>query len=313
MSTDLDTTRIVRSWLRQDEHESAARVLGEVHAALDATPQRPPWWPARRFADMNSFAKLAIAIAAVVVVAVVGFNLLPGGSNVGGTPTASPSAPPSPTASQSAGASNSVPPAPSPIEGAIPPAGALKVGRHQFSQNGVAFSLEIAADGWNSSGVAVAPDGGHLQKGVQGDRDAAWLLLWSIDGVYSDPCGGLAAPPVSPSAADLADAVATLAGTELVAGPTDVTVGGRAAKHVEITIPEDIGCAPSEFRLWYDDVTCDGAAPCWRWASSLGETNSVWIVEVDGKHVWIEAETYKEATPEIQAEVQAIIDSLQFE
>src|SRR3970040_1990973 len=84
MSTERDMTRIVRSWLRTDEHESADRVLDHVLAQLNATPQRRSWWPARRIADMNNVAKLAIAAAAVVVVAVVGINLLPAGGGVGG-------------------------------------------------------------------------------------------------------------------------------------------------------------------------------------------------------------------------------------
>ena len=42
MSTDRDTTRIVRSWLGTDEHESADRVLDAVLDQLDATPQRRP-------------------------------------------------------------------------------------------------------------------------------------------------------------------------------------------------------------------------------------------------------------------------------
>ena len=50
MSTDRDTTRIVRSWLQTDEHESADRVLDAVLDQLDTTPQRrATWWPARRF------------------------------------------------------------------------------------------------------------------------------------------------------------------------------------------------------------------------------------------------------------------------
>jgi hypothetical protein len=54
-------------------------------------------------------------------------------------------------------------------------------------------------------------------------------------------------------------------------------------------------------------------APCGRYVTATGETNQVWVVEVDGKHVWIEAETYKGAAPELQQEIQAIIDSIQFE
>jgi hypothetical protein len=315
VSTERDLTRIVRSWLSVDEHESPDRVLDNVFALLDATPQRPAWWPARRIADMNTYAKLAIAAAAVVVVALVGYNLMPAGDGRGGTPTASPSPSPSASASPSSSASASLPPEPSPVEGAIPPAGRLEVGRHAFSQNGIDFSLELASPDWASSGVAVAPDGGNLTKGVRGLRDpsAVWMLFWSIDGVYSDPCGGVAAPPVSPSSADLASAVATLPGIELVSGRTDVTVGGRAAKHIEITIPDSIPCSPEQFLLWYDDVTCASSAPCARFATATGETNQVWIVEVDGTHVWIEAETYAGAPPEIEQTVQAIIDSIQFE
>ena len=70
MSTDRDTTRIVRSWLRTAEHESADRVLGTVLDRLDATPQRrATWWPARRLPELNNTAKLVLGAAAVVVAA----------------------------------------------------------------------------------------------------------------------------------------------------------------------------------------------------------------------------------------------------
>ncbi len=90
MSAERDTTRIVRSWLRTDEHESADRVLDTVLALLDATPQRRSRWPARRIADMNAYAKLAIVAAAVLVVAVIGMNMLPAGGGIGGGPAATP-------------------------------------------------------------------------------------------------------------------------------------------------------------------------------------------------------------------------------
>ena len=55
MSTDRDTTRIVRSWLQTDEYESADRVLDAVLDQLDTTPQRrATWWPARRLPQMNN-------------------------------------------------------------------------------------------------------------------------------------------------------------------------------------------------------------------------------------------------------------------
>jgi hypothetical protein len=305
MSTDRDTTRIVRSWLRTDEHESADRVLDDVLARLDATPQRRPLWPARRIADMNSFAKFAIAAAAVLVVAVVGYNLLPGSRDVGVGPAVSPS--PSATSSPSPS------PAASSTAEAFPPAGALEIGRHALTQNDVAFTLDISTSGWFSSGLTVPPDGGTLKKGTIGQVDSAWMLIWSIDGVYTDPCGHVAGPPVSPSATDLAAAVAAMPGVDVITGPVDVTLDGLPAKHVAITVREDVDCDASDFYLWYDDVQCDGDDPCPRWASALGQTSKVWIIEVDGTHVWIEAETYKGASPELEQEIQQIVDSIRFE
>ena len=77
MSTDRDVTRIVRSWLEEGVTALPDRVLDTVLDQLPATPQRRAWWPARRLREMNNLAKLAIAAAAVVVVAIVGINLLP--------------------------------------------------------------------------------------------------------------------------------------------------------------------------------------------------------------------------------------------
>ena len=299
MSSDLDTTRIVRSWLRTDEHERADRVLENVLGLLDATPQRRAWWPARRFADMNSFAKLAIALAAVVVVAVVGFNLLPRGPSVGGQ-VVDPSPSPSPTATPS--------PSPSPSTAAFPSSGPLEIGTHTAVRDGVAFSFTVPA-GWMSSGEA------ELAKGEYGQPEYIGIDLWpnAPDNVYADPCAHTPLrPPPSATAAGIAAAVAAVPGTDLVSGPTSVDVGGRRAQRVVLTIREDIDCAAHDAYLWYDEST-GGARGGWRWAEGLGATYRVWIIDVDGTLVWIDAYTFKGASPELDQEIQQIIDSIQFE
>jgi hypothetical protein len=95
MSQERDVTRLVRSWIREDQHESADRILGVVLDRLDTTPQRRSWWPARRSNRMNTYAKLIVAAAAVLVVAFAGFQLLPRSGGVGGEPTIEPSPSPS--------------------------------------------------------------------------------------------------------------------------------------------------------------------------------------------------------------------------
>jgi hypothetical protein len=88
-------TRVVVSWLREETHENAERVLLRALDEVDTTPQRRSWWPTWRSKRMNTYAKLLAAAAAVLVVAVVGYQFLPGSGGPGGQPTIAPS--PSPT------------------------------------------------------------------------------------------------------------------------------------------------------------------------------------------------------------------------
>jgi hypothetical protein len=294
MSTNRDMTRIVRSWLRTDEHESADRVLDHVLAVLDATPQRRSPWPARRIADMNTLAKFAIAAAAVVVVAVVGINLLPASGGVGGGSNLSPSPSLAPTA----------PPSPSPSPAAVfPTKGDLAIGQHAMTLAGVPLTFNVAISGWVSNGEW------GIDRSTGMTPDGAGFIFWSTQtpvGVFTDPCAAVKGPPLA-SAADLAAAVASLPGIDVVSGPSDVTVGGYPAKHVVITVREDVGCRAESFNLWYAP-----RADLARYASELGSTIRVWIVDVDGTLVWIDGETYKGAGPEPAQQIQQIIDSIRF-
>ena len=86
MSTDRDvTTRIVRSWLREDAYEDADRILNLVLDEIDTTPQRRPGWLARRFPPMNNAFKIVLAGAALAAVVAAGVIFLPrDGGNTGG-------------------------------------------------------------------------------------------------------------------------------------------------------------------------------------------------------------------------------------
>jgi hypothetical protein len=299
MHTEQDVSRIVRSWLRTDEHESADRVLDDVLLVLDATPQRRPHWPARRIATVNTTAKFAIAAAAVVLVAVVGINLLPSTGGVGGIAA---SLSPSPTATPT----SSLPP--NPAE-SFPPAGELAIGRHSMIREGVRFSINVAASGWRSQ------QGFEFIKGTEGQPDGAGLLFWSLtpDNVYANPCAHTPLTPAAgPGIASLATAVSRIPGTELVSGPTDLTVDGQPVKRTVITIPEDIDCA-GVLKLWYDDGMGSEAG---RFPTVLPSTMRVWMFDVDGTTVWIDGETYEsdeDTSPTLEREIQQMIESIVFE
>ena len=91
MSTDRETTRLVRSWLEEGVTALPDRVLDAVLDQVPATPQRR-LWSAWRPNEMNAYAKLLAGAAAVLVVAIVGYQFLPGrgpgsGASVAPSPT----------------------------------------------------------------------------------------------------------------------------------------------------------------------------------------------------------------------------------
>ena len=137
-----------------------------------------------------------------------------------------------------------------------------------------------------------------INKSIVGPQGAEAIIFWTSfpDGDYADPCARLLSPPVGSSAADLAAAVSTAPGTELLTGPSNVTVGGRPAKHVALTVRENVGCDPGFFYTWRD--VYGGAL----WPTTgVGDTIRVWIVDVDGTRLFIEAETTKASRPRPQA------------
>jgi hypothetical protein len=97
MSADRDVTRIVRSWLEEGRTALPDRVLDAVLDQLPATPQRRATWPARRSFNMTIQSRIAVAIAAVIALALIGALALPrvtgvagpGGSQQQGVPAAS--------------------------------------------------------------------------------------------------------------------------------------------------------------------------------------------------------------------------------
>ena len=108
-------THVIEAWLDDsDDHEDPETVLNRVIARLDATPQRPAWWPARTTGFMNNTIRTALGAAAVLVIAVVGISLLGGGRpNLGGPGPAQPTESPTPLPT----------PVPTSTQPAIPKAG----------------------------------------------------------------------------------------------------------------------------------------------------------------------------------------------
>jgi len=184
---------------------------------------------------MNTSLKAAAALAAVILVAVVGYNLLPGRSTgVGGpAPTASPTA--APTAS----------PTNTPAAGPVAlPEGLLTAGRYRIKPFEDPSTLSVVADvpsGWQ------AFDGVHLVN-PGGDSNTGILIGFMVtDGLFSDPChwdlegtgssqrGDVA---VGPTVDDLVAAVkANKSYTS--SAPTPISFGRFEGQELELQLPGD--------------------------------------------------------------------------
>jgi hypothetical protein len=306
MTARPDLERVVTDWLNDDAGSAGSdRVLAAALVRIASTGQeRVPRLP--RFLDMHVYAKLAIGAAAVLVAVVIGINLLPASGGVAGLPAASPS--PSTTPSPSPSRS----PLPTPTAPAeLPPDGPLAAGTYPMAFEGVPGSFTLASSGWRSNGgwLDTGPEGTYEQP------DTAGLRFWGSapENVYADPCAHTPLDPVplvSPPA--LAAAVAGMPGIDVVTEPTAVTIDGRSGQYVAFTIRDDIDCPAHDFYLWYDDST-GGPSGGWVWASAVGSLHRVWIVDLGGAVAWIDSETFEGAKPELDQEIQSIVESIQLD
>jgi hypothetical protein len=169
---------------------------------------------------------------------------------------------------------------------------------------GVPFSFKVPTGGWEKFGRI------SINKSIFGPQGAEAMIFWASfpDGDTADPCAAVLGG-AGRSAASLATAVATAPGTVLIPGPREVTLGGRPAKRVVLVVLEkgSLGCEPGFFYGW-DDVE---AGALWT-ETHENDTIRVWIVEVGGTRLFIEAETSAEANSQLEDEVVKIVESIRF-
>jgi hypothetical protein len=285
MTTERDPgTRTVLSWLREDAHENAESVLLRALDEVDTTPQRGRVLPARRFFDMNTFAKVAIGAAAVVVVAVGAVQFFPVGIGPAGQPTSTPL----PTAS----------PAPDPSPAPLTE-GPLAAGRYALNWSGPPTSVEVPA-GWTGTPMTVVKEKELADVGWGGSDPVTRVF----DGACQTPSSLV---PVDGTLQGLVDALDAQVGTD--ATVTDVTLGGHPAKRVELVPSPGIG-----------DVVCrtgdKGLLQIWEgpnesdiWALYPGARGLVHALDIDGNLVIFNGVIGPEASPSDLAELEAVIAS----
>jgi len=97
MTDDRELSLIIDRWLEEGPVEMPDRVIDTTAVRISRQRQQPAWRLDWRHLTMNTTYKITAAIAAIAIIGLIGYNLLPGRSTgVGGPgPTASPTASPS--------------------------------------------------------------------------------------------------------------------------------------------------------------------------------------------------------------------------
>jgi hypothetical protein len=306
MHTDRDMTRIVRSWMDEGATALPERVLDAVLDQVPTTPQRRSWWPSRRSTDMNSTLKVALGAVAVIVIALVGFNLLPRSGEVGGQavpsatsiPTEAPLATDTTSASQSAAASL--------------PSGPMQPGTYRIddpADTAVPFTVTVPA-GWSGR------SDGYVHKNADSPGELG-LSPFNVTHVYTDACDSEGTlTEIGPTVDDLLQALADQAGSD-ASTPEDVTLGGYAAKRVDMSIPADLDMSTCRapdilIQIWADPAeTSFFAIP----VEDEPRVFPVYIADVDGQRAVFLAGNAPNAvsSPSDIAELDAIIASIEFQ
>jgi hypothetical protein len=292
MTASRDPDRLIRAFLDEGPTDLSDRSYDAVRSHIDPTRQRVvigPWREPR----MSNIARWVMVAAAVVVVAVVGYNLLPRSGGVGGQlPSPSPS--PSPTL----------------VVSVLPSGGPLAAGSYSITDaewtGGSRMTLTVPA-GWT---IPTSTDAIVIKN--EGKPGEVLFTSWVLTHIEADACqwSDTTLVNVGTSVDQLVTALGNQKSRQATT-PSDVTVGGFAAKRLDLTVPPTLDvatCSNGVLRYW------PGAGP--DLASGLccnpaGNTDEIYVVDAAGKRPVIVARFYPGSTAADKAELQSIVDSVQ--
>jgi hypothetical protein len=132
-----------------------------------------------------------------------------------------------------------------------------------------------------------------------------------VENTYAKPCRWaltLLHPPLGPQVDDLVAAFANQQGRDATT-PTDVTLDGYAGKYMELTTPAGINpadCDGGEFRSW---KFTDGGSRY----TQPGEREQLWILDVDGVRLVIDAPYSPGNSAQDRAELLQIVESIRID
>jgi hypothetical protein len=182
---------------------------------------------------------------------------------------------------------------------------------HLIGGSGPQFVAEVPA-GWVSfedecGFVIPTSDPGVFTAGLSG---------WIVGQVPTHPCQNHTT--LKPSGETVDELVQALVTQELrnATAPVDVTLAGYPGKYLEWSVPTDIVVLDDEFHVEGCD---DGNFLSWRgrtggtrYQQVGGQIDQLWVLDVEGQRVVIDATYAPDASQTVRDELAAIVQTLEF-
>jgi hypothetical protein len=305
MTASRDPERLIRAFLDEGPTDLSDRTYDAIRSHIDRTRQRVvvgPWREPR----MSNLARITIAAAAVLAIAVIGYNFLPGSDGPGATrpsPSPSPTATPAPTRTPA-------PTGPFALLSGPVPAGTYVAHPFLAPNDSIDFRFALPG-GWAGIGPPFRPASVFPTKTGYEGPDGMSMGFLTVTSLEGDPCNWKEPTDieVGPTVDDLLTALAANPGYETTV-PADVTLGGFSGKRIDVQVPAGL-----------DLATCDDGH-FFVWAGGDGQIIytqgpegrfHLWILDVQGSRALVMTHDFPGTPADDQVELQAIVESIQIE
>lgn len=203
-------------------------------------------------------------------------------------------------------------------EGPLTPGTRYSASVYSNSFGTLAYTFDVPTTGWEVNEFGSLT--GHADSSNHAEL---WFFLTSamyngptvIPVAFDDPCAHDSFTAYDESLSGQAEAFAAIPGTALVDGPSEVTVDSHSGLVTAIAIPSDPGCENGDFWLLFNADCGEPTIDCSNYPNWLGEVIREWMIDVEGETFNVRAQVRfpDEATPALDAEIQQIVDSIEFE
>jgi hypothetical protein len=226
-------------------------------------------------------------------------------------------APPTETIAPSAGPTVVMSPSISPTDAASPSPAALGSVERPLEAGTYRLDLDQLPGGGTDfrAFMVTVPDGWHTFHGWNVYRDSVAAQFWDVDQVFGHPCqwdGTLFQP--GPTVDDLTEALVDIP-LRKATKPIDVTLDGYAGTYLEWSVPSDMDfskCDAADGERHFESWTGKGWAHD-RYHQGPGQVDRLWILDMDGARLVIDAFSMPSATAEERAELLSVVRSIRFE